>query len=208
MGSELLRSFPESFETERLLIRAVLPEDAAAAHAAVAESRTELTPWIDWAEQDLDLDAVRESLVRARARFMLREDLRFHLFLRDDPQEFVGSTGLHHIDWSVPRLEIGYWLRTRFAGQGYATEAVRGITDFAFGELDAERLEIWCDARNERSAAVARRAGFRQEALMRHNERDTAGGLSDSLGFGLLRAEWQALSATPKLARPVRIHTR
>ena len=191
MARDLLRDFPESFETERLSIRAAAPEDASEAHAAVTESRTELTPWISWAEQELDLDAVRENLVRARARFMLREDLRFHLFLRDDPQRFVGSTGLHHIDWAVPRLEIGYWLRTRFAGQGYATEAVRGITAFAFRELGAERLEIWCDARNERSAAVARRAGFRQEALLLHNERDPAGELCDSLGFGLLREDWQ-----------------
>lgn len=191
MASDLLRDFPDSFETERLSIRAAAPEDASEARAAVAESRTELTPWISWAEQELDLDAVRENLVRARARFMLREDLRFHLFLRGDPQRFVGSTGLHHIDWAVPRLEIGYWLRTRFAGQGYATEAVRGVTAFAFRELEAERLEIWCDARNERSAAVARRAGFRQEALLRHNERDTAGSLCDSLGFALLREDWQ-----------------
>ncbi len=192
MRSELLAEFPDSFETERLFIRAAGREDAAAAYAAVSASRAELTPWISWAEQEPDLDAVRESLVRARARFTLREDLRFHLFLREDRACFVGSTGLHHIDWSVPRFEIGYWLDTRFTGQGFATEAVRGITDFAFRELEAERLEIWCDPRNERSAAVARRSGFRQEALLRHNERDTAGELCDSLCFGLLREEWRA----------------
>lgn len=192
MRSELLAEFPESFETERLLVRAAGPEDAEAANAAVVESRTELTPWINWADQELDLDAVRENLVRARARFILREDLRFHLFLRDDPASFVGSAGLHHIDWSVPRFEIGYWLSTRFTGRGYATEAVRGMTDFAFRQLRAERLEIWCDARNERSAAVARRAGFTQEALLRNYERNTANNLSDALWFGLLREEWQA----------------
>jgi RimJ/RimL family protein N-acetyltransferase len=191
MGSELLRSFPESFETERLLIRAASPDDAEQANAAVIESRAELTPWISWAEKEVDLDAVRESLVRARARFLLREDLRFHLFLRDEPATFVGACGLHRMDWRVPRLEIGYWLRTRFAGHGYATEAVRGMTDFAFRELDAQRLEIWCDARNERSAAVAHRAGFTQEALLRDYDRDTAGELSDALWFGLVRSDWE-----------------
>jgi len=195
MGSELLRTFPESFETERLLIRAASPDDASQANAAVIESRAELTPWISWAAQELDLDAVRESLVRARARFLLREDLRFHLCLRDAPEQLVGACGLHRMDWSVPRLEIGYWLRTRFAGRGYATEAVRGITDFAFRELGAERLEIWCDARNQRSASVARRAGYQQEALLRHYDRDTAGELSDALGFAMLREEWDAARA-------------
>ena len=193
MTSELLRSFPESFETERLLIRAASPDDAEQANAAVNESRAELVPWISWADKELDLDAVRENLVRARARFLLREDLRFHLWLRDEPGRFVGSVGLHRMDWRVPRLEIGYWLRTRFAGRGYATEAVRGLRDFAFRELGAERLEIWCDARNERSAAVARRAGFTQEALLRNYDRDTAGELADALWFGLVRSDWETL---------------
>ncbi len=191
MASDLLRDFPESFETERLLIRAAAPEDAEELHAAIVDSHAELAPWISWVEDEQNLDVVRADLVRARARWLLREDLRLLLFLRDEPHRLIGSSGLHHIDWSVPRLEIGYWLRTRFSGNGYATEAVRGITAFAFSELHAERLEIWCDAANERSAAVARRAGFTQDALQRHNSRNTAGELCDSLGFALLLDDWQ-----------------
>ncbi len=191
MGSQLLREFPDSFETERLLIRAPRPEDAPEVHAAIVESSAELRAWMPWAEREQDLDAVREDQINAHARFILREDLRLHLHLRDAPERLIGSSGLHRIDWSVPRFEIGYWLRTGFAGRGFATEAVRGIAAFAFRELGAERIEIWCDARNERSAAVARRAGFRQEATLRHNRRDTAGNLRDSLGFGMIRAEWE-----------------
>jgi RimJ/RimL family protein N-acetyltransferase len=192
MASDLLRDFPESFETERLLIRVPHPEDAEEMHAAIVESYAELALWISWAWDPQELDAVRADLVRARARWILREDLRLLLFLRDEPRRLVGSSGLHHIDWTVPRLEIGYWLRTGCTGRGYATEAVRGITAFAFQHVGAERLEIWCDQRNERSAAVARRAGFTQDALQRHNSRNTAGELCDSLGFGLLREEWEA----------------
>ena len=108
------------------------------------------------------------------------------LFRRDDGR-FVGGSGLHRIDWSIPRFEIGYWVRTSLAGHGYATEAARRIADFAFSDLQAERVEIWCDAANERSAAVARRAGFELEATMRRNRRNSAGGLADSLCFVRLR---------------------
>lgn len=74
------------------------------------------------------------------------------------------------------------------AGQGMATEAVAAIADFAFTELAAERLEIWCDVKNERSAAVAQRAGFTLEARLQRNRRNLSGELSDSLCFVLLRA--------------------
>ena len=72
-------------------------------------------------------------------------------------------------------------------GQGFATEATMRIADFAFDELAAERVEIWCDAANERSAAAAARAGFALEARMQRNRRNTSGELADSLCFARLR---------------------
>jgi ribosomal-protein-serine acetyltransferase len=102
---------------------------------------------------------------------------------------YVGGSGLHRMDWSVPRFEIGYWVRASLEGQGYISEAVHGITRFAFEVLGAERLEIRCDARNERSAAVARRAGYTLEGTLRRDSRDTSGGLRNSLIFSKLRGE-------------------
>ena len=82
----------------------------------------------------------------------------------------VGGSGLHRIDWAVPKFEIGYWSRTRFAGQGYITEAVRGITVFALDHLGASRIEIRCDSLNRGSARVAERCGFRLEGELRNAE--------------------------------------
>jgi ribosomal-protein-serine acetyltransferase len=66
-----------------------------------------------------------------------REDL---LLLLRGTRTFVGNSGLHRIHWEGPKFEIGYWCRTRFTGQGYVTEAVRGISAFAFDTLGARRL--------------------------------------------------------------------
>ena len=41
---------------------------------------------------------------------------------------------------------------------------MRAIADFAFTELQARRVHIDCDERNERSRRVAERAGFVAEA--------------------------------------------
>ena len=68
----------------------------------------------------------------------------------------------------MPKFEIGYWCRARFAGQGYTTEAVRGIAAFAFDTLGARRVGILCDPRNRPSARVAERAGFRLEGELRN----------------------------------------
>ena len=182
----LLLDFPDHFETERLLIRAPRPGDGPVVSAGIHESHAELRAWMPWAVE-LQPVAETESVMRHKAAaFIKRDDLMLLLFRKSDG-EYVGSSGLHRIDWEVPRFEIGYWVRTSLAGNGYVTEAVNGITDFAFGTLKAERVEIRCDANNERSAAVARRAGYPLEACLRHDARGTDGALRDTLIFARLR---------------------
>ena len=186
MTDPILRDVPERFESDRLLIRAPLPGDGAELHAAITESREELRPWMPWAHLDETVDDVEANVRHSRAEYLSRRDLRLHLYALDGGT-LVGSSGLHRIDWTVPRFEIGYWIRTSMTGRGFATEATRRIADFAFADLEAERVEIWCDAANERSAAVAQRAGFSFEGRLARNRRNPAGALIDSLCFARLR---------------------
>ena len=115
-----------------------------------------------------------------------RSELRLHLYLRGT-DTLVGSSGLQGIDWEVPTFEIGYWCRTGFTGRGYITEAVLGITAFAFDTLGARRVEIRCDSRNLASARVAERAGFELEARLNNNEVSTDGEPKNTLIYALTR---------------------
>ena len=182
MAQPLLPSFASEFESERLLIRAPRSGDGRIVNAAVRESFEKLHRWMDWARR-IPTDAEAETVSReGAARFRTREELPMYLFDKSDGS-FVGASGLHSIDWSVPRFEIGYWLRTSCEGQGYMTEAVRAIADFAFTTLRAVRLEIRCDVSNHASAAVAKRAGFTLEARLRSHRRSMSGELTDTLIF-------------------------
>ena len=119
---------------------------------------------------------------RARVRFLERSDLMLLLFLKETGT-LVGSSGLHRMDWTVPKFEIGYWCRSRFTGKGYMTEAVRGISAFAFEALDARRVEIRCDSQNHRSVKVAKRASFTFEGKLRNDTRTPDGSMRDTLIF-------------------------
>jgi RimJ/RimL family protein N-acetyltransferase len=181
----LLREVPERLETDRLIVAAPRIGDGAAVCEAALESLEELRPWMPWAHPAPTEASCEESVRRAVAAFIERRDLRLHLWRKSDGA-FVGGSGLHRIDWSVPRFEIGYWVRTSFAGQGYVTEAVRAIAQAAFDLLGAARVEIHCDARNARSGRVAHRAGFAIEACLRNHARAVDGSLRDTLIFARL----------------------
>ena len=167
------------------MIRSPMPGDGPELHAAVTESMDELLPWMPWPKEHRTVEDSEASSREARVRFLERTELRMHLYLRGTGT-LVGSSGLHRIDWDVPKFEIGYWCRTRFSGQGYATEAVRGIAAFALDTLGAERAEIRCDPRNRPSARVAERAGFRLEGELRNDDRGTDGTLRNTLVFSAI----------------------
>jgi RimJ/RimL family protein N-acetyltransferase len=181
----VLLDFSDSFETERLTIRSPLPGDGTELQAAVAETFDDLHPWLPWADHVPTIEEEEEAVRKGRARFLTREDLWLLLFLKGT-HTVVGGSGLHRIDWDVPRFEIGYFVRRRFAGKGYITEAVRGITHFAFEMLGARRVEIRCDVRNERSRRVAERSGFELEATLRNHAVAVDGELRDTLIYARL----------------------
>ncbi len=188
----ILLDIPESFETERLIIRAPRAGDGAVMNAAMAETIQNLRRWLPmpWTQKLQTVAETEESVRRSSALWILREDMRMGLFRKSDGV-YIGACGLHRIDWRIMQFEIGYWIRASVEGQGYVGEAVAGVTRFAFETLNAERIEIRCDSRNDRSAAVARKAGYPLEATLRHNDTTADGSaLRDTLLFAMIREEY------------------
>jgi RimJ/RimL family protein N-acetyltransferase len=175
----LLLEIPEKVKTPRLTLGATRAGAADAIHEAVEESYADLRRWMPWAAEPQKLEDARAHCATMTAKWHAREELDF-CFLRDGDGVLVGKGGLHTIDWSIPKFEIGYWVRSSCAGQGYATEAAEAMAGMARTVLGAVRLEIRSDARNHASRRVAEKCGFDLEGIARRSRRDNAGALADS----------------------------
>ncbi len=80
---------------------------------------------------------------------------------------FVGEAGLadfhREIDASMRNVpEAGWVLAPRFAGKGYATEAVRAVLAWSDAHLDAARTVCMIDPQNLASIRVAEKCGYRE----------------------------------------------
>ena len=166
----IMFNIPTEFTTERLLIRMPKPGDGKAVHAAIKASLPELKPWMIFAQKEQTEQEVEANIREAYVNYLSRKDLRLLVFLKESGQ-FIASSGLHRIDWSIPQFEIGYWIDSRYSGKGYITEAVQGITDFALNELKARRIEIRCDANNVKSRAIPEKLGYTLEGILKNNGR-------------------------------------
>ena len=174
--SPILLDFPMPITTKRLIIRPMQPGDGAQLFVQIEQSRDNLRAWLPWVDS-VKRQADSESTARTfYADFVLRKAFHFVICLDD---QIIGGLSLSFINWTIRRMNIGYWCSINHQGQGYVTEALNGLVDFAFIHLKAQKLLIVCDSENSKSIKVAERSGFALEA--------EALGVLDHPGNGELR---------------------
>ncbi len=103
--------------------------------------------------------------------------------------QFLGEVGFGVSDAVHRTCEVGYVFLPECGGRGFATQATRSTVQLCFDTLDARRVIARLDARNERSAALAERLGFRREAHYVENE-FVKGEWTDEVVYAVLAREW------------------
>ena len=139
-----------------------------------------------------DREAARELLSEMHDGFQRRLLFQWGIARRTD-DTIIGTSTLFHLANNNYRAEIGYALGREHWGRGYMQEALRALLNYAFGELNLERLEADVDPRNTASIRTLERLGFQQEGYLRERWK-VNGELQDALFYGLLRREWETES--------------
>jgi RimJ/RimL family protein N-acetyltransferase/uncharacterized cupin superfamily protein len=169
-------------ETERLVLRAHRPSDAA--DVFTMRTHPEATKFLSLGPPTAVAE-IEQRLRRVIARTEALDMYGWSMTLRGD-DACIGLLGLVRLDRTHRSAEIAYELTHAHWGQGYAREAVARVIAFAFGDLGLHRLEIRTDPANERSAKVARALDFTYEGRLRQDERRPDGTYCDSLVFSKL----------------------
>ncbi len=86
-----------------------------------------------------------------------------------DSGRLAGSVSIHSVDPDQADAEIGYRVAPWARGRGYATEAVAAATTWAFDNLPVVRIELCHAAANPASCAVATKAGYLLEGVLRNS---------------------------------------
>jgi ribosomal-protein-alanine N-acetyltransferase len=80
-------------------------------------------------------------------------------------QTFLGFCGIQPtVVEGSPEVEIGWWLRREYWGQGLISEAAGAALQDAFDRVGLQRLIAIIQPANARSIAVAKRLGMRYES--------------------------------------------
>ncbi len=105
----------------------------------------------------------------------------------------VGMIGLEDYDESNLCASIGYWLGRQYQGHGIMTRSCRAMLDYAFYELELNRIQIKSVLSNYRSRAIPIRLGFTLEGVFREKQRINKR-FNDLAIYSMLRSEWPSIN--------------
>lgn len=176
-------SFDEGvlLETERLLLRPL--EEGDAEDVLAASRDPEILRWMPWASAQTRQTAVDWCTTHAH-----QDPSRAINFAIVAGDRFAGSIGVGRTDWTDGRAEIGYWIAPWARRKGYAVEATRGVSAYAF-EKGMHRMELLIAVGNTASQGVAAKAGFTRECVLREAMLISTGHV-DAVLFSLLVSEF------------------
>jgi RimJ/RimL family protein N-acetyltransferase len=172
---------------ERVYLRPLEPDDAELVHRWYEDTRVQTL----MGDPPLSLAARRrryEDAVTGDGPNVFR-----FVICRLDDDAAIGRTDLFDIDRDNGSLAFGITIGDpSLWGQGFGTDAVNALVDFAFGQLRMERVWLDTDHVNTRAQAAYKKAGFSVEGRLRHAWFQD-GRWSDDIRMSLLRDEWAAL---------------
>ena len=129
---------PPIFETKRLILRQVQLSDLTSyeKHFIDYEVIQHLSGAVPW---PYPADGVKTYLETVIIPQQGKDRWTWGIFLKEKQDELIGCVDL----WRQGRPEHrGFWLGKKFWGQGFMTEAVEPIMDFAFDHLNFEKLKL------------------------------------------------------------------
>jgi len=173
--------------TDRLILREFTDEDWRPIHEmerdpAVVRYLTK-EPQTEADAQDYVAGIVMAAVVIPRMVY------DFAVTVRGDGR-YIGRCGMKREDGDPQTAMLWYVIAPAHQGRGYAAEAARAVTAFAFDQLDLHRVYADIDPRNQASARVVEKLGMRREAHLVENVW-IKGEWCDTWIYAMLDREWR-----------------
>jgi [ribosomal protein S5]-alanine N-acetyltransferase len=162
---------PVGIETARLLLRSMEASDAQP-HYARWMNDPDIVRYTESRYTDHSIDDIRRYIATMRRN----PDSLLLAMVTGNGQRHIGNIKIGAVDWHHRSGDIGLLIgETDCWGQGYASEAITALADYAFTTLCLEKLAAGVYAPNTGCVRAFERAGFVCEGVRRNQCRFECG---------------------------------
>lgn len=153
----------------------------------IERDREYLRKWLPFVDQTRKLEDTRDYIRQIQQS--PKNDLVYTIWYKGD---FAGLAGYKDSDTVNQKTEIGYWLAENMQGKGIMIHTVKKLVDFAFRNLNRNRVQIKVAVGNDRSSAIPEKLGFQFEGIEREGEFHYDR-FYDLKQYSMLKREWTTL---------------
>ena len=166
---------------------------------AAQESLDGQGPWCPYTPKD-DVKLFFKGLKWSAKKW--EKGLLYDYTIRDKKtKKLLGFVNVRDIAIYSHSGELGYWLRQSAEGYGYCQEALQ-LMEKVFFKAGLNRLVIRTDSLNKKSNAVAKRAGYKLDGVLREDSWVCdLKCMNDTYFFTKLKSEWLAEQKKTKKAK-------
>lgn len=188
-------NFTEEYKLEntRVQLRPLMPADATGLEKITA-NQSDLAPYSphqlhtpEYLQQFIDASLTERRL-----------NTRYPFLIIDKPTGiYAGSTSIANVSNIDGRLEIGWtWLGKEFRKTGLNRNCKFLLLQFAFEQLQFERVELKTDERNKVSRRAIEKIGGQYEGCLRHHMLMADGHRRNTVYYSILKHEWPSIKNT------------
>ena len=152
---------PKSLKTDRLSLRKAKLADAEAIFRQYATD-PEVTKYVSW-RAHRNLEETRDYMRMCSLAWDVGK--AFHWVIECVADKQVMGMMIARVD--AEKWELGYVLARQHWGQGFMTEALKGLIAWALKEKNIYRVWAVCDVDNLASARVMEKSGMQREGVLR-----------------------------------------
>ena len=161
--------------------------DGESLFALTDSCRPYLKEWLPWVDEIKNPEDTKSFIKLTKRQFAGNNGVQAGIFYQG---KIAGVIGFHSINWANQSTDLGYWLGEQYQGKGLMVRACKAFINYAFKELELNRVEIRCAAGNIKSRAIPECLGFVEEGMIRDAEW-LYDHYVDHVVYGLLRREYE-----------------
>ncbi len=156
--------FPE-LTTLRFMLREINDADASLIHELRSDQKTNA---LIGRENSNGIGDAVLFIDRIKSNVRQNESV-YWVICFNNTSDLIGTIGMWNIDISTQTGEIGYELLPRFRGQGIMSEVLPRVLQFAFEQMELNRIIAFCSDRNDASIKLLEKCGFTLTSLPADN---------------------------------------
>jgi ribosomal-protein-alanine N-acetyltransferase len=163
-----ITSKPIKLEGQRIYLRTPLMEDYLEWRRLRQGSKSFLQTWEPlWSIYEFERNTFKHRIKAYNKQIRQSNAYPFFIFKKDS-NTLIGGINLTDVKRrSSQSANLGYWMGVPFNNQGFMSEAVNTVVNYAFHGLNLHRIQASCIPHNAASIQVLRKNHFVEEGLGR-----------------------------------------